>query len=163
MIKSIQNNLNRGIKLLNTISDDLYCDTTVAPYYSSIGGHMRHVLDVFDCIFEGLESNSVNLINRKRNALAENFRAHGLLYFDEIKVKLEGLLQADLNRTILVTDDLGSGEVTITSTLAGLLMQAHSHAIHHFASVGYIVSQLNIELPDADFGFNPTTPRLQSN
>lgn len=163
MIKSIQNNLNRGIKLLNTISDDLYCDTTVAPYYSSIGGHMRHVLDVFDCIFEGLESNSVNLINRKRNGLAENFRADGLLYFNEIKVKLEGLLQADLNRTILVTDDLGSGEVTITSTLVGLLMQAHSHAIHHFASVGYIISQLNIELPDADFGFNPTTPRLQSN
>jgi uncharacterized damage-inducible protein DinB len=163
MIDAIQNNLNRGVKLLNSISDELYSDTSVAPYYSSIGGHMRHVLDVFDCIFEGLESNSVNLIHRKRNSLAENFISNGLLYFEEINIKLESLKQVDLNRTIKITDDLGNGSVTITGTLASALMQAHSHAIHHFASVGYVVAQLKIQLPDADFGFNPTTPRLHSN
>lgn len=163
MIDAIQTNLNRGVKLLNSISDELYSDNSVAPYYSSIGGHMRHVLDVFNCIFEGLESNSVNLIHRKRNSLAENFVSHGLIYFEDINEKLDALKQVDLNKIIHITDDLGNGSVTITGTLAGALMQAHSHAIHHFASVGYIVSQLKIELPDADFGFNPTTPRLQSN
>jgi len=49
--------------------------------------------------------------------------------------------------------------ITANYTMAAILIQAHSHAIHHFASVGYVISQLGISLPDEDFGFNPTTPR----
>ena len=60
---------------------------------------------------------------------------------------------------ISISDDLGTGIVTANYTLGSALIQAHSHAIHHFASVGYVISQLGIELPDEDFGFNPTTPR----
>jgi len=33
-------------------------------------------------------------------------------------------------------------------------MQAQSQAIHHFASVGDIISQLGIQLPDEDFILN---------
>ena len=50
MIPAIVINLERGVNLLNSISDEQYSNTTVAPYYSSIGRHMRHILDVFDCI-----------------------------------------------------------------------------------------------------------------
>ena len=67
MIEAIEKNLYRGIQLLQYISDEEYSNTTIAPYYSSIGSHMRHILDVFDCIFDGLESSNINLINRKRN------------------------------------------------------------------------------------------------
>jgi len=42
-----------------------------------------------------------------------------------------------------------------------VLIQAHSHAIHHFASIGYIICKLGIELPDTDFGYNPSTPRCK--
>ena len=37
-------------------------------------------------------------------------------------------------------------------------MQTQSHAIHHYASIANIIYQQGIELPDSDFGFNPTTP-----
>ena len=83
MIEAIENNLNRGIKLLKCISDNEYCDTSIAPYYSSIGGHMRHILDVFDCVFDGLESSDINLINRKRNELAEQYTKNGIEYFEK--------------------------------------------------------------------------------
>ena len=43
MIEAIETNLQRGIQLLNCISDDEYNNTTIAPYYSSIGVHMRHI------------------------------------------------------------------------------------------------------------------------
>lgn len=159
MTEAIVKNLYRGIKLLNCISDEEYSNTSIAPYYSSIGGHVRHILDVFDCIFDGLETNSINLINRKRNALAENYTDHGISYFDSIITRLKLLENTDFNRIVEVTDDLGSGIITANYTVSGVLIQAHSHAIHHFASVGYVISQLGIELPDDDFGFNPTTPR----
>jgi hypothetical protein len=123
---------------------------------------MRHILDVFDCIFDGLETGNINLINRKRNQLAETFTENGLAYFKEIIDKLQELQSHDFNKIVKVTDDLGLGIVTANYTLGGILIQAHSHAIHHFASVGYIISQLGIELPDSDFGYNPTTPKSQN-
>lgn len=159
MISAITHNLERGIKLLNAISDKEYSDNSVAPYYSSIGIHMRHILDVFDCIFDGLETKKVNLAARKRNELAEIKVNIGLIYFEDIVKKLENLESENLDVVVEVQDDLGLGVVTANYTLASALIQAHSHAIHHFASIGYVISQLGISLPDADFGYNPTTPR----
>lgn len=120
---------------------------------------MRHILDVFDCVFDGLESGNINLINRKRNELAENFTENGIAYFEDILNRLKILEKEDFNKIVMVTDDLGLGIVSANYTLGGILIQAHSHAIHHFASVGYVISQLGISLPDVDFGFNPTTPK----
>ena len=161
MINAIEQNLNRGVLLLKNISEEEYRNTTIAPYFSSIGGHVRHILDVFDCIFEGLNSGDINLINRKRNQRVEQFKDEGIQYFEEIIVKLQQLNSEDFNKIVKVTDDLGLGVLTADYTLGGVLIQAHSHAIHHFASLGYIISQLGINLPDTDFGFNPTTPKKQ--
>jgi len=72
------------------------------------------------------------------------------------------LKESDFDEIVKVTDDLGLGIITANYTLGGILIQAHSHAIHHFASVGYVISQLGIDFPDNDFGFNPTTPRTKT-
>ena len=71
MIDAIEKNLERGIKLLNSISDKQYSDKTIPPYFSSIGANMRHVLDAFTCIFNGLENKCVDFSDRERNQLAE--------------------------------------------------------------------------------------------
>ncbi|UMB54267.1 DinB family protein [Lutibacter sp. A64] len=163
MIEAIEKNLQRGIQLLQNISDEDYRNTSIAPYYSSIGTHTRHILDVFDCIFEGLPVDEINLVNRKRNNLAENFTEKGIDYFNTILKKLKQLDQSEFDRIVKVKDDLGLGIVTANYTLGSILIQAHSHAIHHFASLGYVIFQLGIELPDEDFGFNPTTPKSKSN
>jgi uncharacterized damage-inducible protein DinB len=159
MTNAIIKNLNRGVKLLRTIDNKQYKDTSIAPYHSSIGGHMRHILDVFDCIFEGLESKKVDLTKRKRNELAEINISVGIEYFNRVIKQLEQLKDVDFNQLVQVSDDLGLGVVTVNYTLGSALIQAHSHAIHHFASIGYIISQLGIRLPDTDFGYNPTTPK----
>ena len=161
MINAIVHNLERGVKLLNSINDNQYNDMSIAPYYSSIGGHIRHILDIFDCIFDGLAQGEVNLAARKRNELAEQKVAVGLDYFKQVMTKLENLKTADLNQLVPVKDDLGLGEITQQYTLGSALIQAHSHAIHHFASLGYLINQLGVELPDNDFGYNPTTPRTE--
>ena len=162
MIEAIEKNLQRGVKLLNSINDTDYSNTSIPPYHSSIGGHMRHILDVFDCVFDGLDAGSINLINRKRNQLAETFTENGIEYFQTIIYKLQLLNPDDFNKIVKVTDNLGLGVETVNYTLGAILIQAHSHAIHHFASIGYIIYQLGIELPDDNFGFNPTTPKSAS-
>ena len=145
--------------MLNSINDQEYANNSTAPYYSSIGIHMRHILDVFNCIFEGIEKGQIDLSARQRNQLAESKVAVGLDYFDHIISLLKEVREEDLNRLVEVKDDLGLGMITANYTIAAALIQAHSHAIHHFASIGYIISQMGINLPDGDFGYNPTTPR----
>ena len=162
MINAIEKNLLRGVKLLNSITDKQYSDKSVAPYNSSIGRHMRHILDIFDCIFDGLPAKQIDLAARKRNTLVEDYTLHGLLYYETILVKLKNLGLSDFDEIVEVKDDLGLGEVVANYTVSSALIQAHSHAIHHFAIIGYIISQLGIELPDEDFGYNPTTPKIET-
>jgi len=159
MIDAIEKNLQRGIKLLDSITDEEYNNKTIPPYFSSIGANMRHVLDVFACIFNGLENKCVDFSDRERNKLVEEQTEFGLAYFKEVLCKLHSLKQEDFETVISVTDDLGTGRITANYTVANALIQAHSHAIHHFASIGFIINQLGIELPDEDFGYNPTTPK----
>lgn len=158
MIEAIEKNLQKGILLLSTISEEQYKNTNIRPYYSSIGGHIRHIMDVFDCFFDGYSSGNIDLTARKRNTLAEEQIEVGVDYISSTISKLKAIVNDDLNRLVFVTDDLGLGRVTASYTVSAILIQAHSHAIHHYASIGYIIDQLGIELPDEDFGFNPTTP-----
>ena len=159
MIKAIEGNLERGIQLLNSITDNQYSNSTIPPYFSSIGCNMRHVLDAFTSIINGFESGHVNFSDRKRNTICEEKTAEGILYFKETIKKLHEFKNEDFAKIIAVTDNLGNGEVTINYTLENALAYAHSHAIHHFASIGFLIKQLEIELQDADFGYNPTTPK----
>ena len=161
MIDAIEKNLERGINLLNSISDEQYSDASVAPYNSSIGSHMRHVLDVFSCIFKGLENNFVDFSVRERNLDAEQQTSVGIEYFQSIIHQLKTLKEEDFKTVVEVSDDMGLGNVIATYTVGSALMQAQSHAIHHYASIGYLVYQLEIQLPDAAFGFNPTTPNMK--
>ena len=159
MIPAIVKNLERGVILLKSMSDETYSNNSTPPYYSSIGIHMRHILDVFQCVLSGFEKGQIDLSERQRNELAETKVNVGLDYFDRIINQLKDLEDTDLNREVVVKDNLGLGMVSAQYTLAAALIQAHSHAIPHFASIGYIVSQLGINLPDSEFGYNPTTPR----
>ncbi|WP_439128945.1 DinB family protein [Polaribacter sp.] len=159
MIEAIEQNLQKGIVLLQNINDSQYSDTSIAPYHSSIGSHIRHVLDVFSCIFNGLDNNLIDLTKRERNELAETKTSAGIVYFESIKEQLKKIKKEDLDKKIRVTDNLGLGNETVNYTIGATLMQAQSHAIHHYASVGYLIHQLNIKLPDNNFGFNPSTPK----
>ncbi len=161
MISAIEKNLERGIKLLESISDVEYSNSSTPPYFSSIGSHTRHILDMYQCIFEGFPKGIIDLTKRERNFLQEQYTKAGLDYFYEIISKLKSIPTSDLNKNVIVTDNLGDGKVEANYTLTGILVQAHSHAIHHYAIIGFLVHNLGIELPDADFGYNPTTPKRE--
>lgn len=159
MIDTIIKNLDRGIKLLDSISEEQYTNSSVAPYHSSIGGHIRHILDVFDCVFKGRSLHEIDLTERTRDLSVEQSTENGKAYIDVIKSKIEKISSEELRELLVVCDDLGGGKEKATYSLGAILIQAHSHAIHHYASIGYIIHQLGIELPDDSFGFNPTTPK----
>mgnify|MGYP000179804722 CR=1 FL=1 len=157
IIQATLKNLQKTEKLLSILSNDMLSSASVPPYNSSIGSHIRHVLDFYDCLF--VEGNRINLTARKRNMEVETDCEIALSYYHHIVEKLNLLKENDLEKLVVVTDNLGLGNTEIRYTFSGLLAQANSHTIHHYAIINYILEGLGCCINDEDFGYNPTTPK----
>lgn len=162
IIASTSHTLLKSKSLLNELNDEQLSDTTVSPYYSCVGSHIRHILDFFDCILDGMTSGTINLTARKRDELIAGNCIYAVENVDRILHRLQGL-DIDFDTPLNVVDDLGQGQITVKHTLGGVLAQANSHTIHHYAIISYILDRLKIEVKDETFGYNPTTPLAVKN
>lgn len=157
MLTTITANLRR-IKSLTALSIEDYTDASTGPYYSSIGSHIRHVLDIFNCLANGLDDGKVDLTHRTRGGCAETDPTESIIYLNQTIKKIIALDIHPISHPLTLIDDLGCGNVATPATLGAIIFQAHSHAIHHFAIIGYILHIRELTLPDSKFGYNPTTP-----
>ena len=158
IIKSTLKTLQKSQVLLDHLSNNQFCDASVPPYHSSIGTHIRHILDFYDCIFNKNPENKVDLTARTRNKAVEADCGCAQDYLNQIIGRLHAA-SFHMNDTVLVTDDLGLGKTEIPYTYGSLLAQANSHTIHHYAIISYIFNTLGIVINDTEFGYNPTTPK----
>lgn len=157
LIESTLHTLEKTKVLLLQLDNNSLKNNTIAPYYSSIGSHIRHILDFYNCILK----NDVffDLTLRQRDTKIESDCQSALDYLNELVDKLKRFDNSIINQLIKVEDDLGLGKVRITSTYGALLAQANSHTIHHYAIINYILEGLNLTIADDSFGYNPTTPK----
>ena len=157
IIEATIKTLHKTSVLLSKLSDRHLSDTSIPPYFSSIGSHIRHILDFYDCIFTQ-KDRIVDLTSRKRDENIESNCNAALEYLESTILKLENFKQKE-DTELTVKDDLGTGEIIIKYTLSALFAQANSHTIHHYAIINYILNGLNLPMTDDTFGYNPTTPR----
>lgn len=158
IINAINKNLSNAIFLLDAISAEMYCDTSVGPYYSSVGSHVRHILDFFDCIVVGLDNNDIDLTARKRDGILATDKEMAKRHIVSLQETLLSYRDVSTDYLVHVTDNLGQGNITVSYTLESILAHANSHAVHHYATIGYILHQIGWEEKIPGFGYNPTTP-----
>lgn len=158
IVRTINNNLGNAISLIDSISPEIYTDASIGPYYSSIGSHIRHALDFFDCIIEGLQSNNIDLTARKRDEEISKNPAAAKEKINAIQTQLVSFVGVNTDYLLKVTDNLGEGKETIMYTLESILAQANTHATHHYAIISYMMQSLNVEIEIPGFGYNPSTP-----
>lgn len=159
IIQSTLKTLQKSKFLLDNLQDETLCNATLAPYYSSIGTHIRHILDFYDCIFSLDSERIIDLTARSRNREVESKCCVAENYLNSIIDTLR-TANFDMNDTVDVIDDLGLGKTEIKYTFGAVFAQANSHTIHHYAIINYILEGLNIAFDDSDFGYNPTTPKM---
>ncbi len=157
ILKSNIYTLQKAKSLLTLLSNEDLRNNSVSPYYSSVGSHLRHILDFYDCILN-VKDNKVDLTSRKRDMDVESNCSCAKFYLKEILDKLYQI-ENDDDKDLIVIDDLSLGKIEINYTLSALLAQANSHTIHHYAIINYILNGLGIQIDDENFGFNPTTPK----
>jgi hypothetical protein len=158
ILKSTLITLKKTNHILSILNDELLSNSTIPPYKSSIGAHIRHILDFYHCILNISPESVIDLTTRKRDLLVETRCISACSYYEDIINKLK-TSDFNLDNHVFVVDDLGNGKIKIKYTFGALFAQANSHTIHHYAIINYILEGLNISIEDSDFGYNPTTPK----
>ena len=152
--------LEQAAGLLRGLTDAAYAEGGAAPGVSPIGAHMRHVLDHYRALVDGLRDGRVDYEARKRQAPIERDRT---LAQAEVARLLEGLGRvAELpeDREVLVNlrsvADPDAGPDWSRSTPKRELQFLVSHTVHHFALIRNMLAGLGID-PGEGFGVAPST------
>ncbi len=130
------------------------------PHFSSSAGtHIRHILDHYLALKDGLNQGLVNYNRRNRYSNIESCPKTALLEWKKVEQWLQEInqLDADMPLDIVCETSVKDTQNTQTkSTLARELVFVSSHAIHHFSLLAVINSLLGNE-DKGNLGIAPST------
>ena len=124
-------------------------------FNASVGQHVRHVIELYSCLFSGYQTGKVNYDERKRNAILETDRSFAVERMKEIIQKME---RPD-KELILQTSCTETAEETlpINTNYFRELVYNLEHTVHHMALIRIGIHEVsNILLPE-DFGVAAST------
>ncbi|MEO9946661.1 MAG: hypothetical protein ABJH28_20675 [Paraglaciecola sp.] len=144
---------------LLSISAEGYQQVLKPHFSSSAGAHMRHILDHYLALKDGIASGVVNYNKRNRHSNVESCVTTAISKWTELEQWLTEVSELDANLPINIICETSVNETQNTqtqSTLARELVFVSSHAIHHFSLLGVINSLLG-NTSSASFGIAPST------
>lgn len=130
--------LEQGINLLTNISDDIYTrqDEFVN---STIGQHVRHILDMFAILQSQFNKQEViDYETRERNTPVETDKKIALQRYAQYKTWINSLKEQDLNTQVSILHETTPSKtqcVEQCSFFGRELIHICSHAIHHYAII----------------------------
>lgn len=124
---------------------------------SGIGPHVRHVVDHFRALEEGIKSGTVNYNMRRRESALERQSGLALL---EIESLLNWLRELAVTETSILVESeiscLHTENAQFQSNTNRELLYLINHTIHHAAYAALIVRQHGVVV-DAGVGYAPAT------
>lgn len=157
--------LRQARELLEQISDATYATSPreLAPH--RVGGHLRHILEFYECFLDALESSHIDYDARQRDTAVEKNRQAAVAKIQSIlrALETEPRLREDSIIWVRMEDAQANGtaESFMTSSIGRELQMLSSHTIHHFALIAVTLRMLGYEV-DRDFGMAPSTLRYLS-
>jgi hypothetical protein len=154
--------LRQAATLVESLSDTEYlaAPQTFAP--QAVGGHLRHVLEFWECFLTGLGSAHIDYDARRRDLAVERSRPAAFERIESIIARLETepALRGDSVIWVRVEDSAGTGvpEPFLISSVGRELQVLSSHTVHHFALIAMLLRALGVSI-DRNFGMAPSTLR----
>jgi hypothetical protein len=142
-------------QLLETISSEQYSSSSEILSGASIGQHVRHILEMFQCLDQGYVSGLVNYESRKRERRIETDIQYALDIMSEIT---SALARPDKSLKLEAGyHEAGGAVVQIDTNYQRELMYNLEHTVHHMALIRVgIHAFTDIQLPE-NFGVAAST------
>lgn len=147
---------------IHHFTDEVYTYKASA-HISSIGMHVRHILEFYQAFLKTVKANSNKEIcydNRKRNLLLETSKESAIQELNKIKEALAVMPSNDCNFVLSVIIKPSKPLVSMPTTLHRELYHVHDHTIHHMALIKLTAERQGITLGES-FGLAKATQAYQ--
>jgi len=151
--------LHKLLKELIVLADDIY---TTKPYnlqgVSTIGSHVRHILDHVDAFLSGLEIGHIKYHERVRDTEVERNKKVAILHLENLIKEIIKIKNKPIETKVIIEDILSVDHppYIFTSTLGRELAFVFNHSFHHYAIISIIIKSYGGFVPE-DFGYAPST------
>lgn len=158
--------LHQAMELLKDVTDADYVGSPEGLEPHRAGGHLRHILEFYECFLDGMCRGYIDYDARRRDARVETNRALAMTRIHLILSQLAGLDRLDTNARVWVKAEAAAEAKGVlgnflSSSVGRELQVLSSHTIHHFALLAITLRLLGVKVPQ-DFGVAPSTLRYQA-
>lgn len=155
-----QDNLNEIKNVLLQLTNEQYTFQSATLFGATIGQHVRHILEFYQSVLNGLETKTVNYDNRKRNLLIETDTKFAIQVLDGICSKLK---DDNSDQKMILEGNFCAEEgkqIQIETSFLRELAYCLEHSIHHQALIKVGLLEVNcLGFIDGTFGLAPATIR----
>ena len=142
--------------VLKTLTDQQYQKST-SKASSSVGMHVRHIVDFYHCFFKGVDFGLIDYDHRQRNSAIEQSIELARDYIQNITLLLNAEDLHNKPDSVSISACLNKDQqVEASSSLTRELLFLQSHVTHHLAVVALLLEQQGIKLPK-NFGVAAST------
>mgnify|MGYP002784948108 CR=1 FL=1 len=162
MIKEVTHqNLTQLSNVLLQFSEAQFTQPLTIYNGSTVGMHVRHVVEFYECLLSALSTGEVNYDLRKRNQLLECLPKACLNSIQDILAKIAEVT-GDVTLKLSANYSTSSSEepITLTTTFFRELLYNIEHTVHHLAIIKMGITEMgNGIVYDENFGVASSTIR----
>ncbi|MBN8880389.1 MAG: hypothetical protein J0I32_22785 [Sphingobacteriales bacterium] len=154
--ESFLEQLNELSFLLHKLHADDYTYKSSLLGDASIGQHVRHIIELSQCLLQGYAEGIVNYDARKRDAQIESEKDFALHCIQQLSCSMD---RPDKPLLLIQGNDTAN---SLSSYYYRELMYNTEHTIHHKALIRVALREMKLPLVDDDFGVAPSTIQYRS-
>jgi hypothetical protein len=153
--------LQQAAALMPSLDDSTFSTSPRGLEPHRVGGHLRHVLEFYDCFLDGVKTSGIDYDARKHDKTLERNRHAAGLKISSIMRRLEEAASLPECLALTVRMEGSQADVWLRSSIGRELQALSSHTIHHFALIAVTLRLHGVEV-EPDFGMSPSTLRFQT-
>ena len=122
--------------ILHQITDEDYILQLKTLKEASIGKHVRHIIEFYECLLFNSIDDVVNYDNRKRNNLLEENVKYTRDYIAEI---IDTIEKIETNKRIILVSNYENQTVSMETSLYREITYNIEHTVHHLAIISIAI------------------------
>ena len=161
LIEETKRILNQIIDLCAQLEQEAFTNPLPILSGNTLGKHVRHIIEFYDCLVHRSENNIINYENRKHDLLLESNPSIAVERINLLLKQLQSLNDEQL--TLAVNYSGFAKDIHISTSFSRELVYNIEHATHHLAIIKIAVITVfkKVHLP-ADFGIAYSTIKYQN-
>jgi hypothetical protein len=147
----LNHQLQALLQLLHQLKGAAYIQKSVMLGEVSIGQHMRHIIELAQCLVNGYDDGSINYDARKRDLRMETDPHFAVSCIEQLLNKT-----SRNDKALLLLQDNNPVKAIHTFYYREVMYNTE-HAIHHMALIKVALREMQLDIVDTNFGVAPAT------